>query len=259
LALRTPRGRWIVVDAGRRWQGGDAGRRTVVPYVRRLGGSVALFVLTHPHDDHAGGAASVVRALRPARWWEPAFVLPSPGYREALNALRETGTAWERVRPGRRFTLDGVSLTVLAPDSAWTVAQRDANETSVVLRVDYGQHRLLLTGDAEQDEEAWLVAQHGREALDVDVLKLGHHGSRTSSTPALLDATTPRLAIASVGAGNRYGHPSPETLLALLERDVPVLRTDIEGTVIVQSDGRTLRVRTGGDQWILQPREHAPP
>ena len=258
LALRTPRGRWILVDAGRRWQGGDAGRRVVVPYVRRRGGQVALFVLTHPHDDHAGGAASVVRALRPARWWEPAFVLPSPGYREALDALRETKTPWERVRPGRTFRLDGVQLTVLAPDSSWTASQRDANETSVVLRVDYGRRRLLLTGDAEAEEEAWLVAQQGVGALDVDVLKLGHHGSRTSSTAALLDAATPRLAIASVGAGNRYGHPSPETLAALMARGVPVFRTDTDGTVIVQTDGRTLQVMAGGEQWQIPQEDRVP-
>lgn len=254
LALRTPRGRWLLVDAGRRWSGGDAGRRTIVPYVRRLGGDIALFVLSHPHDDHAGGAATVVRALAPAVWWEPAFVSTSPGYREALAALRDRRTRWERVRPGRRLDIDGVAVTVLAPDSAWTAAQHDANETSVVLQVRYGAHRFLLTGDAERDEEAWLLQHYDRETLAADVLKLGHHGSRTSSSAALLDAVQPRLAIASVGTGNRYGHPAPETLAALLAREVPVLRTDLEGTVVVRSDGRELSVHAGADRWIL-PRD----
>lgn len=254
LALRTPRGRWILVDAGRRWQGGDTGRRTVIPYVRRHGGEVALFVLSHPHDDHAGGAAAVVRALHPRQWWEPAFVSASPGYREALDAVQEGGVRWERVRPGRRLVLDDVTLTVLAPDSAWTVAQRDANETSVVVRVDFGHTRFLLTGDAERDEEAWLLRHYPPEALVADVLKLGHHGSRTSSSPALLDAVAPRLAIASVGAGNRYGHPAPETLRELLVRDIPALRTDLEGTIVVRSNGRRVAVRSGADDWIIPPR-----
>ena len=257
LALRTPRGRWVVVDAGRRWRGGDAGRRTVVPYLRRLGGPVALFVMSHPHDDHAGGAASVVRALRPALWWEPAFVTGSAGYRDALEAVRETGTRWERVHPGRRFVLDEVVFTVLAPDSAWTVAQHEANETSVVLRVQYGAHRLLLTGDAERAEEAWLLARLTADDLAADVLKIGHHGSRTSSSPPLLDAVAPRLAIASVGAGNRYGHPAPETLAALLARDIPVLRTDHEGTIVLTSDGRTMAVAVGADRWIIPTRRRA--
>jgi competence protein ComEC len=254
LAIRTPRGRWVLVDAGRRWEGGDAGRRTIVPYVRRLGGDVALFVLSHPHDDHAGGAATVVEALSPSLWWEPAFVSTSAGYRAALEAVRRAGARWERVRPGRRFDLDHVAFEVLAPDSSWTVAQQDANETSVVLRVSYGQHRLLLTGDAERDEEAWLLERYAADELEADVLKLGHHGSRTSSTPALLDAVEPRIAIASVGAGNRYGHPAAETLANLLDRGIPALRTDLEGTVVIRSDGHTLTAEAGGDRWIIPAR-----
>ncbi|GAB1341545.1 ComEC/Rec2 family competence protein [Gemmatimonas sp.] len=254
LAIRTPRGRWVLVDAGRRWDGGDAGRRTIVPYVRRLGGDVALFVLSHPHDDHAGGAATIVEALRPTLWWEPAFVSASAGYRAALDAIRQAHTRWERVRPGRRFDLDQVAFEVLAPDSAWTVAQHDANETSLVLRVTYGQHRMLLTGDAERQEEAWLLERYDADDLAADVLKLGHHGSRTSSTPALLDAVNPRVAIASVGAGNRYGHPAAETLANLLARDVPALRTDLEGTVVIRSDGHTLTAEAGSDRWIIPAR-----
>jgi competence protein ComEC len=147
--------------------------------------------------------------------------------------------------------MDGVTLTVLAPDSAWTVRQHNANETSVVLRVDYGRHRVLLTGDAEGDEEAWLLQHYPPEELAADVLKVGHHGSRTSTTPRFLDAVRPALGIASVGAGNRYGHPAPETLQSFLERHTPLLRTDREGTIIVRSDGRTLEVDSGGDRWIV--------
>jgi competence protein ComEC len=256
VALRTPKGRWVLVDAGPRWTGGDAGRRTVVPYVRRLGGEVALFVMTHPHDDHAGGAASVVRALKVPRWWEPAFVTASPGYRAALKALQQQGSVWERVRPGVEFTLDGVTLTVLAPDSAWTAAQSDANESSVVLRVAYGRHRFLLTGDAEREEEAWMLAHVDHAQLQADVLKVGHHGSRTSTSAPFLAAVAPRLAIASLGAGNRYGHPASETLAALLQRGVPLLRTDHEGVVVVRSDGNRLAVQAGADDWIIPPVAH---
>lgn len=253
IALRTPKGRWILVDAGPRWTGGDAGRRTVIPYIRRHGGAVALFVLSHPHDDHAGGAASVIRALRVPRWWEPAFVTASPGYADALQAVRETRSQWERVRPGTAFRLDGVTLTVLAPDSAWTAAQHDANETSVVLRVEFGRHRMLLTGDAERNEEQWLLEHYPAEALRADVLKVGHHGSRTSSSPAFLAAVAPRVALASLGAGNRYGHPAPETLLAFLGRGIPMLRTDHEGAVVIRSNGVRLQVLTGQDHWTLPP------
>ncbi len=254
VALRTPAGHWVLVDAGPRWEGGDAARRVIIPYLRRRGGDVALFVLSHAHDDHAGGAATIVRALQPARWWESAFASTSPGYGDALAAVAQAGTRWQGVQPGESLELDGVSFTVLAPDSGWTAAQTDANETSVVLRVDYGRRRFLLTGDAESAEEAWVTAFWGAEELRADVLKVGHHGSRTSSSQVFLDAVRPRLAVVSLGAENRYGHPAPETLEALLERGVPLLRTDLEGTVVIRSDGRNLEVETKGERWQVVDR-----
>ncbi len=254
IALRTPRGQWVLVDAGRRWDGGDAGRRTVVPYVRRMGGAVAAVVLSHAHDDHVGGAASVVRALSPQRWWEPAFVTGSEAYRLALSEVRRGKVSWHRVRPGDRWELDGVEFRVLAPDSAWTAAQQDANETSVVMRVRYGRVAFLLTGDAERDEERWILEHTDVELLRADVLKLGHHGSKTSSSTPFVEAIDPRLGVVSVGAGNRYGHPSPETLDTFAERGVPVLRTDLEGTVVISTDGRHLEARAGRERWRVPDR-----
>ena len=251
LALRTPRGRWVLIDAGRRWEGGDAGRRVVVPYVQRRGGSVAAFVLTHPHDDHAGGAASVVDALHPSQWWEPAFVTGSDGYRRALEAVRLRAVPWHRVQPGDALQLDGVRIEVIAPDSTWTMAQHDANETSVVLRVSYGDVVFILTGDAEAQEEAWILDHTAQ--LHADVLKVGHHGSRTSSSAAFVDAVQPVLALVSVGADNRYGHPSPETVQAFTLRGIPLLRTDRDGTVIVTTDGHTLEVQADHERFTLDP------
>lgn len=253
IAVRTPRGRWVVMDAGPSWEGGDAGRRAVVPHIRRLGGAVDLFVLSHPHEDHAGGAAAVVRLLRPRAWWEAAYLSTSPGYRAALAAVAEERVAWRQVDPGDAQTIDGATFTVLAPDRAWTAAQENANETSVVLQVRYGAHRFLLTGDAEAGEEAWLVAQYPAEVLASDVLKVGHHGSHSSSSPEFLDAVRPRLAVVSLGAGNRYGHPAPATLAAFADRGIPVLRTDVEGTLLVRSDGRVLTAETRMERWLVPP------
>lgn len=220
-----------------------------MPYVRRHGGRVVGFVLSHAHDDHAGGAASVIEALAPERWWEPAFATGSASYRKALVTLQRTQGRWHRVRPGDRWTVDGVDVRVLAPDSAWTAGQRDANETSVVLRVTFGRVSMLLTGDAEAEEERWLIANTAPELLRADVLKLAHHGSRTSSTSPFLDAVTPRVGLVSVGAGNSYGHPSPETLQAFAERGIPLLRTDRDGTIVVGTDGRTVEITVGTENW----------
>lgn len=248
IALRTPKGRWVLVDAGRSWKSGDAGRATVVPYLRRQGGELALLVLTHPHADHIGGAASVLRALRPRELRDAAFVEGSVGYRDLLRTAAAVGTRWQRVRPGERIELDGVTLDFLAPDSAWTVALDDPNDASTVVRARYGDVRLLLTGDAEVEEEGWLL-RADREALRAEVLKVGHHGSRTSSTEDFIDAVRPRVALVSVGAANTYGHPSPEVMRRLTAAGATVLRTDQLGTVILRTDGQRLEIDAAGHRW----------
>ena len=245
VGIRTGRGRWIVIDAGRSWRGGDAGRMAVIPYLRRQGGDIAAFILSHPHADHAGGAASLVNALRPAQYIDGAYVLSSESYRVSLAAARSHAVPWRRARPGDTLVVDDVRVRILAPDSAWMAGIADPNEASVVTMIEVGAVRFLLSGDAEREEEAWLVERYG-EALRADVLKLGHHGSVTSSTPAFLDAVRPRIGIASVGAGNMYGHPSGEVLASLTQRGISVYRTDRDGSVVVRTDGRTLSVSSGG-------------
>ena len=248
LALRSPRGRWVLIDAGRSWRGGDAGRASVIPYLRRRGGALAMLVLTHPHADHIGGAASVVRALGPGEIRDAAFVAGSQEYRDLLRTADATGTRWQRVRPGEEVDIDGLIVEFLAPDSAWTASLRDPNEASTVVRVRYGAVRFLLTGDAEAGEEAWLVA-HASDHLAADVLKTGHHGSSTSSTPAFLDAVSPRVALVSVGTANTYGHPSRDVMQRLVDRGTTVLRTDQLGSVVVRTDGTTLELEAAGTRW----------
>jgi competence protein ComEC len=250
LALRTPRGRWILFDAGRSWNGGDAGRTAVIPYLRRYGGDVVAFVLSHPHADHVGGAASVLRALRPRQYWDAAFAGGSESYRGSLEVARAMGTDWRRVRPGDSMSVDGVRVRFLAPDSAWTVTLRDPNEASTVALISYGAVRFLLVGDAERAEEGWLV-RHAGGNLRADVLKVGHHGSSTSSSAAFLDAVRPRLALVSAGLGNSYGHPSPDVLQALADGGAEVVRTDLVGSAIVRTDGRRITVLANGVEWPL--------
>jgi competence protein ComEC len=248
VAIRTPRGRWILVDAGRAWRAGDAGRATVIPYLRRHGGRLVAFVLSHPHADHAGGAATIVRALEPDLFWDGAYAGTSETYREALAALKEKALPWERVRPGHERMIDDVRLEFLAPDSAWTDALDDPNEASVVLRASYGAVRFLLVGDAERGEERWLLARDSL-GLRAEVLKVGHHGSSTSSTEPFLRAVQPSVALVSVGAGNTYGHPSPRVMGALAERGAIVLRTDRHGSIVVRTDGRSIEIEAQGERW----------
>jgi competence protein ComEC len=252
LALRTPLGRWVLFDAGRGWRGGDAGRAVIIPYVRARGGDVVAFVLSHPHTDHAGGAASIVTSLAPHSYWDGAYAGASESYRASLIAAERRAVPWRRARPGDSLVADGVVVKFLAPDSAWLVGLDDPNEASVVALVRYGSVRYLLVGDAERGEEQWLL-RRDPALLRAEVLKVGHHGSSTSSTPAFLGAVRPRVALVSVGAGNSYHHPSPAVIRALAASGAAVLRTDRHGSVVVRSDGRSLWVDSGGDSWRISP------
>jgi beta-lactamase superfamily II metal-dependent hydrolase len=157
---------------------------------------------------------------------------------------------WRRVHPGDSFRLDGVSVSFLAPDSAWTVGLKDPNLASTIVLVEYGSVRFLLVGDAEQAEEDWLVQRFGA-TLHADVLKVGHHGSSTSSSDAFLRAVHPALATISVGAGNKYGHPNEDVLHALTRVGAEILRTDLLGTITIRTDGQRIEVQTRNDRWEL--------
>ena len=210
IALRTPRARWILVDAGDQWRETDVGERVVAPYLRRRGGDIAAFILSHPHADHIGGAASVIRRMPVGFVWDGGYAQASAVYEGVLDAARERRVAWRSARERDAIEIDGVRLTVLSPDSAEIAAAPDANAASVVVMAEYRGVRILLTGDAERDVESRLVSAPWAANLRADVLKVGHHGSSTSTTAPLLDAVAPRMALISVGAGNRYGHPNPQ-------------------------------------------------
>ena len=250
ILLRTDAGRWVLFDAGPAWNGSDAGRRVVIPYVLRRGGSLASFVLSHPHNDHVGGAASVLSAMHPRSYWDAAFAGGAEAYIGSLAVARKEGIDWHRVHPGDSIRIDGVTVSFLAPDSVWTVGLRDPNLASTIALVRYGMVRFLLVGDAERAEEDWLLAHHPKE-LRADVLKVGHHGSSTSSSDEFLAAVHPGLAVISVGAGNKYGHPSGDVIRALARVGAEVLRTDEAGTIVVRSDGVRIEVEAKGEKWEL--------
>ncbi len=250
-AIRTPRGRWILIDAGGGPPGLDHGRRTVLPYIRRIGGPVEVFILSHPHLDHVGGAPAMIGSTRPRLFLDGAFAGGSEAYRASLESAAVHDVEWRRVHPADTLRVDGVLVRFLAPDSTWTVGLRDANLASTIVRVEYGQTRFLFVGDAEVEEEEWLLRHTPPEWLRAEILKVGHHGSRTSSGAPLLDAIRPSVALVSVGRGNRYGHPSPDVLREFDRRGVHVLRTDIAGTTVVRTNGRTVSISTAAHHWSL--------
>lgn len=239
VAIRTPRNRWLLVDAGPRGREFDAGERRVVPFLRSRGVStLEALILTHGDADHIGGAPAVIRHMRVRRVFEPGLALGRGLYVELLDAVGAEGAEWIAARAGRSLRIDGVELSFLWPDSAMlTDPPDDPNEASVVTLLRHDGFALILPGDASAAVEEALVRRHG-DALRATVLKAGHHGSSTSTSAEFLQTVRPDLVVISAGRGNRYGHPAPDVLARLHRAEMEIARTDAQGTI-------SLRVRPG--------------
>jgi competence protein ComEC len=240
IAVRTPAGRWLLVDTGPRSARFDAGRDRVVPYLLGRGARrIEALVLTHPDADHIGGAEAVLEVFDVGVIVDPGFAAGKDMFIDLLATARRAGRRWVAARADIAFAVDDVEVALLYPLPSLDGA-RDANDNSVVFRLRFGEFAALFTGDAPMAVEDTLVALHG-SALRAAVLKVGHHGSRTSTGELLLDAVTPDLALVSAGRNNRYGHPNAGVLQRLEAHGVRVLRTDRSGSFIVRArrDGAT--------------------
>lgn len=259
IAIRSPKGRWMLVDAGPRSPSFDAGRRVVVPFLRRHGARrLEALILTHPDLDHIGGAVAVLQSLDVEVVLDPAAAVGKVEYQDLLAAAASVGAPWLGARAGTSFDFDGVSVRILAPEVAAGGALRatgkdgvasgvriDANDWSVVLELRYGDFRAILTGDAPSSVERRIVSSPGSEP--VQLLKVGHHGSATSTSADALEAWRPAVAVISVGARNRYRHPAREVTDRLERAGAWILRTDLHGTI-------SLRGRKDGSYRITTER-----
>jgi len=240
ILLRSPQGRALLVDAGGSYDGGfDVGEAVVAPYLWGLGvRELDRVVVTHAHPDHAGGVPAIVKAFRVGEVWEGPAPSHDRGYRALDDELRAARVPRRTVKAGAVLDWDGVELRVLGPPRPDRRPRTTRNDDSIVLAVRYGGVTTLLTGDVEGGGEAQLPPTR---AL---ALKVPHHGSKSSSTQGLLDATGPRLALISAGFRNRFGHPHPDVLERYGQARVLVYRTDRDGCVTLTTDGSRAWVRT---------------
>ena len=220
----------VLIDAGTT----DARYRTA-DYVKHHAQGIDLMILTHPHEDHIGGAADVIEAVFVNELMTNGGTSDEACFARLAKAAGERGVPVTVAVTGKSVTFGDLTITIVSDGTD----SGNENDASIVVRADFGECSFLFTGDAEEAAEEEMLAS-SRALLDCDVLKAGHHGSATSTSEAFLAAVTPDIAVIEVGRDNDYGHPAA----ALLDRlaDMRVLRTDRDGTVVVETDGKTLAV-----------------
>ena len=222
----------ILIDAGTNASQGD-----LVDYIDELGiDEIDCAVFTHPHEDHIGGADRVLENFEVDAVIMPDISADSITFSSMEECIDEEGCPVYEAEAGGVYKFGDVTMTVLSPAKEFG----DANLDSAVVKIEYGEVSFLFMADCEREAELEALEAMGDDAFDCDVIKIGHHGSYTSTSDELLSAVTPEIAVISCGKKNEYGHPHRETLEKLDELDIEVYRTDENGTVVISTDGKTV-------------------
>lgn len=241
IFIACPNGRTLLVDGGARTPFYDAGARVIVPFMRAKGyRRVDTIIVTHPDLDHYGGLRAVVESVEVGEVLSSGVGSQSGSYRAWREAIDRHGIPYRAVVKGDTLSaLGGVRGLFLHPDPLFLsgAAKSSSNEVSVVLRLSFGVFSMLLTGDIEEKGEAATVRRPS--ILKSTVLKSPHHGSRSSSGTAFLNAVDPEAVAVSAGMYNAFGHPSPEVIERYRRQEAEVFRTDEGGAVMIRSNGRS--------------------
>ena len=232
----------ILVDLGSNEVLIDGGGKSpgVTDYIGKyIDGPLEVMVATHPHADHIGGLIEALEVLQVEEIWLNGDTSTSKTYQDFMAAVNTEEAEVNQAKRNGTISTEDLNFSILnPPDSLFS----ETNNNSIVLRLEYGDIAFLFTGDAEKEAEASMLTT-GSE-LWAQILKAGHHCSKTASTKAFLERVKPEKAICMVGENNRYGHPHQETLTALKEIGAEIYRTDTDGTIIVLTDGISYEVET---------------
>lgn len=240
ILVQAPTGETMLIDGGERSKEVET---KLLGYLRAQGvKQINVMVATHPHSDHIGGLSAVLRELPVGLVCDSGKVSTSNTYRTFIDLIDKKKIPYYLARRGNFIHLaSGVDVEILNPTN--NVDKVEMNNASVVLRVTYYKVSFLLTGDAETDVEMELVKEGAK--LGAQVLKVGHHGSNTSTSTTFLGRVNPQYALVSVGEDNSYGHPAASTMKKLEGRGVRTYLTKDHGDIVVTTNGETIEVKTG--------------
>lgn len=225
-------GHYMLIDAG---NNDDAD--LIIDYLQKEGVEKLDYVFgTHPHEDHIGSLDTVINEFDIDNIYMPKKEHTSKTFEDVLTAILEKDMKVTAPVSGETIDFNGVKVEILAPVKEYD----DLNNNSIILKVTSGNISFLFTGDAEAESENDILSKNFD--LDSDILKVGHHGSDTSTTEDFLDSVSPGIAIISVGADNSYGHPDKTTIEKLNKRNIEIYRTDLNGTIIISTDGETISI-----------------
>lgn len=223
--------KYMLIDAGN-----NADGKLVKNYLMEQGVKTLEYVIgTHPHEDHIGGLDYVINDFNINKIYLPKATSTTKTFQDVVVAIKNKGMKASIPKPGESFNLGSAKCTILAPNSS---EYSSLNNNSVVIKLEFGSNSFLFTGDAEDISEKEILAKGFN--VKVDLLKVGHHGSRTSTTNEFLSKVNPKYAVISCAAENDYGHPHKETISKLKSKSIPMYRTDELGTIIATSDGKTI-------------------
>ncbi|MCK9443418.1 MAG: MBL fold metallo-hydrolase [Tissierellaceae bacterium] len=222
----------MIIDAGNNKDG-----KFVVDYLREQGVKTLKYAIgTHPHADHIGGLDDVIDNFDIETIIMPNKMANTKTFEEVLDSIADKGLKITAPVVGDKYDLNGAQFTILAPNRE---NYSSTNDYSIVIKLVNGSNSFLFTGDAEALSEREML-ENNIWALKSKVLKVGHHGSVTSTSPEFLEAVNPEVAVISSGEGNTYGHPHEEILEILEEKDITILRTDMLGTIVIKADGENI-------------------
>jgi competence protein ComEC len=233
----------MLIDAGNNGDGGY-----LVEYLKDQGVKTLDYIIgTHPHSDHIGGLDDVIKGFQVGAIIMPKVMANTRTFEEVMEAVSDKGLSITSPVPGTSYPLGEAEFTILAPNSD---DYASLNDYSIANRLVFGSNSFIFTGDAEALSEEEILNNFNKRDLASDVFKLAHHGSSTSNTEDFLEAINPSYGIISCGQDNSYGHPHREIMAQLKARNILVFRTDLHGTIVINSDGKDISIETELDTGV---------